>query len=122
MEDEEVLQPSTQQSLDGRKCGRNNSGMSNSGISDVICILHPSSPGASRVVQFMAQRNPQHVLRTSDSSLLDDDKTPLDGRETTMIRQNDQLDEESNTQSLADRKSTRLNSSHVLRSRMPSSA
>ncbi|OCK96568.1 kinase-like protein, partial [Cenococcum geophilum 1.58] len=87
MEDEEAMQPSTQQSLDEHKCGRNNSGMSKFDISDIICILHPSSPAAFRIVQSMAQRNPQH--------------TPLNGRETTMIRQNDQLDEENNAQSLA---------------------
>jgi len=86
MEGEKAMQPPTQQSLDEHKCGRNNSGISKSDISDVICILHPSSPAAFRIVRFMAQRNPQHVLRNSDSSLLDDDKTPLNGRETTMIR------------------------------------
>jgi len=107
MEDEEAMQPSTQQSLDERKCGRNNSGMSKSDISDVICILHPLSRAAFRIVRSMARRNPQHVLRNSNSLLLNDDKTPLNRRETTIIRQNDQLDEESNTQSLALRFSSR---------------
>lgn len=55
--------PATQDKLDPRRLGRNNSGLSEQDISDVVCILHPSSPAAFKIVADTAQRNPQHVLQ-----------------------------------------------------------
>lgn len=63
--DDEATQPSTQQVLDPRRLGRNHSGLNENDVSDVLCILHPSSPAAFRVVRSTAERNPQHVLQNN---------------------------------------------------------
>ncbi|KAF3001902.1 hypothetical protein E8E13_006215 [Curvularia kusanoi] len=55
-------QPSTQQVLDPRRLGRNNSGLSDVDVTDVIAILHPATPSAIKIVENAADRCPQHVL------------------------------------------------------------
>jgi serine/threonine protein kinase len=60
---DDSTQPSTQQVLDPRRLGRNNSGLKKADVSDVLCILHPGSPAAFRIVSRTAQINPQHVLQ-----------------------------------------------------------
>ncbi|KAI9720729.1 MAG: hypothetical protein M1828_005520 [Chrysothrix sp. TS-e1954] len=57
--------------LDARRLGRNNSGLTDSDVSDVLCILHPSSQASHAIVQNTARLNPQHVLqqRYADSNL-----------------------------------------------------
>jgi serine/threonine protein kinase len=62
---EEPTQPATQQVIDPRRLGRNNSGLSDSDVSDVLCILHPSSPAAFRIVASTAEYSPQHVLQNN---------------------------------------------------------
>lgn len=56
-------QPLTQQQFDPRRLGRNNSGLNEDDVSDVICILHPSTPAAFNIVHHTAETNPQHVLQ-----------------------------------------------------------
>ncbi len=63
--DEDNTQPSTQKVLDPRRLGRNNSGLSQADISDVLCILHPCSHAALRIVARTAQERPQHVLQNN---------------------------------------------------------
>jgi serine/threonine protein kinase len=62
---DDATQPATQQVLDPRRLGRNNSGLNDSDVSDVLCILHPSSPAAFRIVAGTAERFPQHVLQNN---------------------------------------------------------
>ena len=71
-------QPSTQQKFDPRRLGRNNSGLSTADISDVICILHPSSPAAFRIVAHTALRNPKHVLQNDTFGTFDDEDGTVD--------------------------------------------
>lgn len=77
----------TQPILDPRRAGRNNSGLSDRDLDDVICILHPSSAAAIKVVAHVARVAPQHVLQNddldgdSDGAGLDpsrDDRMPRD--------------------------------------------
>jgi serine/threonine protein kinase len=62
---DDATQPATQQVIDPRRLGRNNSGLNDSDVSDVLCILHPSSPAAFRIVAGTAERSPQHVLQNN---------------------------------------------------------
>ncbi|OSS49579.1 hypothetical protein B5807_06056 [Epicoccum nigrum] len=55
-------QPSTQQVLDPRRLGRNNSGLNDVDATDVIAVLHPTTPSAIKIVENAADRCPQHVL------------------------------------------------------------
>lgn len=71
-------QPSTQQKLDPRRVGRNNSGLSTEDISDVICILHPASPAAFRIVAGTAVRNARHVLQNDTFQTFDDEPGTVD--------------------------------------------
>ncbi|KAK4961150.1 Protein kinase protein rad53 [Elasticomyces elasticus] len=48
---------------DPRKMGRHNSGLNDSDISDVMCILHPCSPAAFKIVATTAERTPHNVLQ-----------------------------------------------------------
>jgi len=72
-------QPLTQNVFDPRRLGRNNSGLSQSDISDVLCILHPASPAAFRIVSATARRRPHHVLQNYGLTFLGDgDETELE--------------------------------------------
>ena len=66
--DEDATQPSTQPFVDPRRLGRNTSGLSKDDESDVICIIHPCSPAAYEVVQFVALTSPQHILQNEGLS------------------------------------------------------
>lgn len=59
-------QPLTQQQFDPRRLGRNNSGLTEDDVSDVICILHPATPAAFNIVYHTAATNPQHVLERNE--------------------------------------------------------
>ena len=63
---DEATQPSTQPYNDPRRLGRNNSGMSDHDVVDVICILHPMNALALEVVKNMTRSNPQHILQNDD--------------------------------------------------------
>jgi serine/threonine protein kinase len=89
MEFEEATQltQNTQGAVDPRRIGRNNSGLSDGDISDVICILHPCSPAAFRIVATTAERTPQNVLQNDGYDHFDDGLTQsvLEEQETFIL-------------------------------------
>ncbi|KKK22741.1 hypothetical protein ARAM_006564 [Aspergillus rambellii] len=62
----EATQESTQPCTDPRRMGRNNSGLLNEDLSDVICILHPNSPAAHDAVAATARIAPGHILQKDE--------------------------------------------------------
>lgn len=81
-------QQATQGRIDPRRLGRNNSGLTEQDVSDVVCILHPSSPAAFHVVKITAQRNAQHVLQNQGLTILDpnDDGVPASEADTILVK------------------------------------
>ncbi|KAI5864960.1 hypothetical protein GGS23DRAFT_617883 [Durotheca rogersii] len=63
-EDSQATQPATQNALDPRRVGKQNSGFSDEDISDIICLLYPNSDGASREVKKIAS-SPEYALHTT---------------------------------------------------------
>lgn len=61
--EEEATQATQSQAQDPRRMGRNNSGLNDEDIADLICILHPCSPAAFRIVAHTANRSPRNVLQ-----------------------------------------------------------
>lgn len=59
----EATQESTQPYTDPRRENLNNSGLLEEDLGDVICILHPSSPGALEAVAATAHVAPWHILQ-----------------------------------------------------------
>ncbi|KAL4885220.1 kinase-like domain-containing protein [Aspergillus karnatakaensis] len=59
----EATQESTQPCTDPRRENRNNSGLLEEDLSDVICILHPNSPAAIAAVAATAVAAPWHILQ-----------------------------------------------------------
>ncbi|KAL4786249.1 kinase-like domain-containing protein [Aspergillus varians] len=59
----EATQESTQPYTDPRRENFNNSGLLEEDLSDVVCILHPNSPGALEAVAATAHVAPQHILQ-----------------------------------------------------------
>ncbi|KAI0139862.1 Pkinase-domain-containing protein [Xylariaceae sp. FL1272] len=53
-EDSQATQQATQNALDPRRLGQQNSGFSDEDISDIICVLHPNSEAASREIHRIA--------------------------------------------------------------------
>ncbi|KAE8358848.1 kinase-like domain-containing protein [Aspergillus caelatus] len=62
----EATQESTQPCTDPRRMGFNNSGLHEQDVSDIICILHPSSPAAHHAVAASASSAPQHILQRDE--------------------------------------------------------
>ena len=89
MESEELTQltQNTQGVVDPRRLGRNNSGLREADISDVLCILHPCSPAAFKVVASTAERAPHNVLQNNGSHDFDDGLTQaaLEEQETFIL-------------------------------------
>ncbi|KAI9662121.1 MAG: hypothetical protein M1831_002817 [Alyxoria varia] len=71
-QDTQQATPSTQDVIDPRRLGRNRSGLSDTDVADVICILHPCSLSAYRIVQDTARRNVQYILH--NQGLTSDDR------------------------------------------------
>ena len=86
MESDELTQ-CTQGVLDPRRLGRNNSGLSVEDISDVMCILHPCTPAAFKLVAETARRVPQHILQTNNYPEFEPDATPsmIENQETFIL-------------------------------------
>ncbi|EMC93435.1 hypothetical protein BAUCODRAFT_125292 [Baudoinia panamericana UAMH 10762] len=82
-----MARPCTQGAMDPRRLGRNNSGLSEADISDVLCILHPCSPAAYNVVSFAAERTPHNVLQNNGFENYDDELTQsvLEEQETFIL-------------------------------------
>ncbi|KZF23697.1 Pkinase-domain-containing protein [Xylona heveae TC161] len=76
---DDATQPATQPILDPRRIGRNNSGLSEEDLSDVICILHPTTAAAIQAVALTAKHAPQHLLQQSGEDEGDDFELGEDG-------------------------------------------
>ena len=77
----------TQGVVDPRRMGRNNSGLTEADISDVMCILHPCSPAAFQIVATTAELSPQNVLQNDGFGDHDDvfTKSVLEEQETFIL-------------------------------------
>lgn len=89
--DEEATQPTQRtlsQAQDPRRMGRNNSGLADEEIADLLCILHPCSPAAFKIVSHTANRAPQHVLQGHGYDKYDDgvSQTALEEQETFILQ------------------------------------
>lgn len=84
MEDD-ATQKATQEVLDPRRVGRNNSGLNQKDISDVLAILHPASPAAIQAVQMAAEHRPQHVFSRNANGTFADDFSDIDEQETIIL-------------------------------------
>jgi hypothetical protein len=87
-ESSQPTQPATQQVLDPRRLGRNNSGLSEGDISDVLAILHPATPTAIKIVENAAESRPQHVLFRNPLDSLSGSMTDIEEQETIIMNGN----------------------------------
>ncbi|KAG5981544.1 hypothetical protein E4U55_002848 [Claviceps digitariae] len=62
MDDTQPTQKATQDEIDPRRIGKQNSGFSDEDISDIICVLYPQSDSARQEVQRLAQEGSPHVI------------------------------------------------------------
>jgi serine/threonine protein kinase len=67
-EDDRWSQQPTQEVFDPRRAGRNNSGLCDDDISDVICLLYPTTTESVQVVTKTAETAPQHVVFNHNAS------------------------------------------------------
>ncbi|KAI9374845.1 kinase-like domain-containing protein [Aspergillus egyptiacus] len=74
----EATQESTQPCTDPRRGGLNSSGLQESDLQDVICILHPNSPAAHDAVAATARVAPWHILQKDAQEYQDPRTAPLD--------------------------------------------
>ncbi|PWY89113.1 kinase-like protein [Aspergillus heteromorphus CBS 117.55] len=74
----EATQESTQPCTDPRRMGRNNSGLHDDDMTDIICILHPNSPAAHDAVAATARVAPQHILQKDELEYEWSDTAALD--------------------------------------------
>ena len=74
-QDTQQATPSTQDVIDPRRLGRNRSGLSDTDVADVICILHPGSLSACQIVKDTARNNSQYILHNQGLTSSDDRKT-----------------------------------------------
>jgi serine/threonine protein kinase len=109
---DDPLTQCTQDVVDPRRMGMNNSGLSADDVADVMCILHPASPAAFRLVAETARRAPQHILQNVGTSRYDSSLTPsmLQEQETFM---HDNEDANNQPLDLALRFSSRTVQPHV---------
>jgi hypothetical protein len=81
-------QPATQQVLDPRRLGRNNSGLNDGDIADVLAILHPATPTAIRIVEQAAELSPQHVLFRNSLESMTESEADIEEQETIIVNDN----------------------------------
>ncbi|OQO06349.1 hypothetical protein B0A48_08938 [Cryoendolithus antarcticus] len=81
--DDEATQPTQ----DPRRQGLMNSGLAHEDVSDLLCILHPCSPAAFKIVAHTALRCPQNVLQTRSFDDYDDgvSQSVLEEQETFIL-------------------------------------
>ncbi|KAI1375513.1 hypothetical protein F4677DRAFT_108283 [Hypoxylon crocopeplum] len=74
-DDSQATQPATQNALDPRRFGKQNSGFSDDDISDIICLLYPTSNAASREVHAIAASSEyaQHTAGRYTADAIDSD-------------------------------------------------
>ncbi|KAF3344783.1 hypothetical protein VdG2_06969 [Verticillium dahliae VDG2] len=63
----------TQNVLDPRRVGKQNSGFSDDDISDIICLLYPYSPFARQEVLRIAQHDATHILGREQAAAIEPD-------------------------------------------------
>lgn len=63
----------TQNVLDPRRVGKQNSGFSDEDISDIICILYPHSDSARQEVQRLVQEDSPHVIGKDEADVVQPD-------------------------------------------------
>ncbi|KAG5952453.1 hypothetical protein E4U53_000839 [Claviceps sorghi] len=63
----------TQNVLDPRRVGKQNSGFSDEDISDIICVLYPQSDSARQEVQRLAQQGSPHVIGKDEADEVEPD-------------------------------------------------
>ncbi|KAF3017406.1 hypothetical protein E8E14_003956 [Neopestalotiopsis sp. 37M] len=79
---DEATQPATQNALDPRRLGQQNSGFSNEDIADIVCMLYPRTENASREVQGLADIINDHVaVRYATDAIKTDPRREDDPRE-----------------------------------------
>lgn len=78
-------QPATQQVLDPRRLGRNNSGLNDGDIADVLVILHPATQTAIQIVEEAAQHRPEHVLFRNAYESMSVSLADIEEQETIII-------------------------------------
>jgi hypothetical protein len=83
--DDDATQPATQQILDPRRVGQNNSGLNQKDAADILAILHPASPGAIRIVEGAAEDRRHHVLFRNPYDSYGDEFTDIEEQETIII-------------------------------------
>ena len=86
--DDDLTQATQSQAQDPRRMGRNNSGLTEEDIADLLCILHPCSPAAFRIVAHTARRSPHHVLQGHGYDRYDDgvSQAVLEEQETFILQ------------------------------------
>lgn len=84
MESQDEATQLTQQVLDPRRIGRDNSGLDENDSSDIIVLLMASSPAAARIVEQTAQTRDYHVLYHPMHSYVSD----IEEQETIIIGEN----------------------------------
>jgi len=84
-EPSQQTQPATQQVLDPRRLGRNNSGLNDGDISDVLVILHPATPTAIKIVEQSARNRPEHVLFRNSLDSISGSITDPEEQETFIL-------------------------------------
>jgi hypothetical protein len=83
--DDDGTQPLTQRVMDPRRMGRNNSGLNEDDVADVLAILHPASASAIKIVEETARNRPEHVLLNSFQDSFSDDDANIEEQETIII-------------------------------------
>jgi hypothetical protein len=83
--DDDGTQPLTQRVMDPRRMGRNNSGLNEDDIADVLVILHPASASAIKIVEETAKNRPEHVLVHSFQDSFSDEEVNIEEQETIII-------------------------------------
>ncbi|ROT39843.1 hypothetical protein SODALDRAFT_139146 [Sodiomyces alkalinus F11] len=61
----------TQNVLDPRRIGQQNSGFSDEDISDILCLLYPYSPFARQEVHRIAQDDKSHIVGTDEAAAIE---------------------------------------------------
>lgn len=84
MENTQQTQPATQQVLDPRRIGRDNSGLDEQDVADILCILTPGSTTAYNIVARTAKHQPEHVLPNPYDSF-DAQSTNIEEQETIIV-------------------------------------
>ncbi|KAK3693861.1 hypothetical protein B0T22DRAFT_53805 [Podospora appendiculata] len=83
------LTQATQNVVDPRRLGQQNSGFSDEDISDIICLLVPYSQSARRELRRIAGQSSQHMVTRNDTDKLDLDYELEDDAENFGLAQQD---------------------------------